>query len=199
METNPFVVIDVQGFKAAHNKFICKEICLVSENDFYFAILKTPTYLRDETTNCSIKKQNFWLSRNFHGFSTSEPDLNEKTFKHVFGEIVQKIADKIVVVNGREKRRWIEVLLKKNTTASIKCENYEEIWCGLNTSPSFPWKQQYEDDLKKMCDFHLDISINRPLKKEGKKGGRRTHYKCARLQAIQLFEMMKFKMVEEKE
>lgn len=93
-----FVFIDVQGFKTYRERFICKEICVVSDDDFYHAIVQSPYPFEKLSSN--HKQQAKWLTEHFHGISY---DCGNVHMISVIQDVYPKLMKKTVVVKGSEK------------------------------------------------------------------------------------------------
>lgn len=156
-----FIFVDMQGFFGRHNKFICKEFCIMDENFKFHALIKSPYSLNKlpELKQRCAK----WLSKNFHGLSYDSGDIH---IIDVIQEIYPKFNNKIAVVRGAQKIEWLKHMFR--TCGEITCINIQD--------------QGFEMDLhskqaEKPCHFHRET---------GKNG----HFHCASKNAEQMKEIV---------
>lgn len=71
---NDYVFVDVQGFKGNHNRFICKEFCLIDGVDVFHELIRSPFPLN--RLSAHLRTQANWLTRNFHGLNFEDGDLH---------------------------------------------------------------------------------------------------------------------------
>lgn len=99
------VFADVQGFKSHYNRFICKEFCLVSGNDIYHNVIKSPYTF--EKLSPYYRKQARWLTKHLHGFRFDSGGIH---MIEVLENTYTKLLGKTVVVKGDEKVDWLKYI-----------------------------------------------------------------------------------------
>ena len=96
------LVIDIQFVKGAKHNILPKEVAVVALNGNYhghWVVFPTST-LRRLTVN--IRRQNNWLTQQWHGFNYSEGEISLKAL-HTILRLIVKSARKIFV---RGKEKW---------------------------------------------------------------------------------------------
>jgi len=97
-----YVIIDMQGFRDNSNKFILKEIAILSSNDeIQHFIIRSPYswhYL-----DAKAKTTNKWLTKNHHGLQWSDGKTH-------FCDVIKFLKCfvynfKIIYVKGKEKKK----------------------------------------------------------------------------------------------
>lgn len=103
--------VDLQGFKCENNKFIVKEICLISNTDEteHLYIVKPPFHY--DKLALTYKKQARWLSKNFHGFDWKDGFISFQNAKNLLLSVLPK-SGAIIMVKGEEKKKWIDNIFK---------------------------------------------------------------------------------------
>jgi len=84
------IIIDIQGFRDAEEKFIPKEIAVVAINAPIFGhwIIIPPCPFVNLPE--SSRRQNNWLSRNYHGIEWVDGEVNLEHFKQHLREITRQ-------------------------------------------------------------------------------------------------------------
>lgn len=135
---NEYVFVDVQGFKGSHNRFICKEFCLVDESGIFHEIIQSPFPVTRLSTH--LRKQVKWVTQNYHGLSYEDGDM------HII-ELTEKMSPKMlnkkILVKGDEKIKWLEYMFR--FCGNISCLNVEDMNISYNCR---------ENDLYDSCEFH---------------------------------------------
>lgn len=175
--TKNFVFVDIQGFKTYRERFICKEICLVSDNDFYHAIIKSPYPF--EKLSSSHKRQANWLTKHFHGLTY---DCGNVHIIEVIQDIYPKLMRKTVVVKGVEKVKWIKYMFR--TCGEIECLNFEDLDLDLDDN--------FKNFCPFMCDYHLEETFAN-LKICDHRESKRpwSNYHCAKAHAFKIENAVK--------
>lgn len=138
---NSYVYVDIQGFRKPKG-LICKEFCLVDDNDFKFHAFVKPTV--DFKKLSGFKKhQATYLMKHYHkipyDFGTMDPfDLCDQMYP--------KLLNKIVLVEGSEKVRWLKYMFRKH--GEIECIDINT----LNFDTSLKKADPYD-----ICDFHNSV------------------------------------------
>lgn len=103
------VIVEFQGFRDDNNKYIVKELYIISGGATE-AWLFQPPYEVD-TLSAERRKSNRWSSRHLHGF-----DWEEGSTPYEFLEwlIQDRCRDKTVVTKGLEKTQFLESILKSS-------------------------------------------------------------------------------------
>lgn len=103
-------IVDVQGFKDNQNKFIVKEIAiLTSENKFQHFIFQPPFAFKDLTNEA--KKQVKWVKNNLHGFDWYDGYI---PYHHLYTIVPTLLHGKTIFVKGQEKIEWIKEFVTEN-------------------------------------------------------------------------------------
>lgn len=103
--------VDVQGFKNNSNKFILKEIAVLTNNSSFHDVIRSPFSI--EHLNAKQKKQTKWLTNNYHGIDWNDGTLSMTKLRKIIEPMLHQ---KVIFVNGSEKIQWIRFILgdKKN-------------------------------------------------------------------------------------
>lgn len=105
-----YAFVDLQGFKNNLNKFIVKEIAIITNETVYHKIVKaTPIMLinLDE----AHRKQTRWLTHRYHGLEWTQGSIALRDLRK---EIYRILNAKIVCVKGVEKIQWLQEILGFN-------------------------------------------------------------------------------------
>lgn len=125
------MILDVQGFKNVHNKFIIKELAFAYSNYTQSFLIKPP-YLFRYLTN-EEKMQIKWLERN-RGIYWNEGYIDYREFQRI---IVPYLENQNILVKGSEKVKWVNDL----------CGNCNITDLGEENCPSLLFlSQQYCDE-----------------------------------------------------
>lgn len=138
-DKNNLVFVDIQGFRSRNGAFICKEFCLVSGDDVYHSIIKSP--FRFGKLLGHFKNQANYNTRYIHGLTWECGDDHLIDFLQT---AYMKTLGKIIVVKGDQKVKWLEYLFRN--CGEIDCKNMED-W-GYCKSVHLNTKM-YE-----ICDYH---------------------------------------------
>lgn len=116
-------IVDFQGFKQPHDKFVVKEFSAITvQEDFqYFALFKPPCQL--ESLPEQYQRINHWMIRNFHGLPWESGDVPYNDFKPYINHILKSA--KHIYVKGLDKKKWLEHILEKPTIII----NMQDIQC----------------------------------------------------------------------
>lgn len=133
---NSFIFVDVQGFKDCYNQFIIKELAL-STKEFTQVYLIKPPYAYN-TLSREEKKTVRYLERE-RGITWSEGHIDYREFKRI---IIPLIENKIIIMKGLEKQKWIKEL----------CENCVLVDIEDRGSPNF--MTLYKNYCKNECNFN---------------------------------------------
>lgn len=119
---NPeFVFVDIQGFKDSQNKFLIKELALATQEFTQVFLIKSPypySYLTP-----AEKRQVTWIEKN-RGIRWNEGIIDHREFKRVISSYLQ---NKVIIVKGMEKVKWMEDFCKNCTIIDIeenRCPNF---------------------------------------------------------------------------
>ena len=149
-----YYIVDLQGFQQPQNKFVLKELAVLSLYDSHYVIqLFEPPY---EWTQLSAKYKscNAWLTRNFHGLNWQDGHIPYNMRKSVIKSTLHDA--RIVYVKGKEKKDY----LSKYLNNSILIIDLNDIDC-----PSL--RTMYKDNYNNItCPHHtqLDDKISCALK-----------------------------------
>ena len=103
-------VVDVQGFKAADNEFVFKEVAIAAlEDDPTPSVYSFKSPYRWDNLPSECKSTNRWLELNYHGIPWSSGEIPYT--KLVESVQYGLINAKKVYVKGLEKKRWLQGIL----------------------------------------------------------------------------------------
>lgn len=105
-------IVDVQGFKDQHNKFIVKELAILSSEDKLQHFIFQPPFKFEDLTP-KIKKQVFWLKHNLHGFGWHDGYV---PYHYLYTVVTPLLAEKNIYVKGLEKKEWLKDFLGDGVT-----------------------------------------------------------------------------------
>lgn len=152
-----FAIIDLQGFKRAHSIFVPKEICVYTANEYSHFVIKSPHPF--SCLKVEEKRQAAWLSRNYHGLRWDEGHLE---LDDTARKIAALLANKIIIVKGAEKIRWVHEI---TNNFNLHCINIESYGCELkfNTKtsdePCYVHKQKEKVKTLYHCAFRNVINL----------------------------------------
>jgi hypothetical protein len=137
-------ILDFQGFKNEQNKFVVKELAIIStDGNLYELQLFQPPCHFNELPD-SVKKQVIWLEKQFHGLYWGSGHKHYNELEDVFRGV--NLEGK-VYVKGTEKEAFVKELLKNFPVTVI---NIEDLGCpGLNIL-----KKQMQKAPLKPCSFN---------------------------------------------
>lgn len=125
------VIVDVQGFKNDQNKFIIKEIAILSNNQMYAFLVRPPYPFYNLTS--SERRQVSWIERNRKVYWSEGfvPYLNFKSST----QIANILKNKCIFTKGIEKVLWIKDICEHN-----KVYNLEDYDCPSITNLNEKYK-----------------------------------------------------------
>lgn len=150
MESN-YAIVDLQGFKNNSNKFIVKEIAILTKNIKFHDIIKPPSPISE--LDYTHQKQVKWLTRNYHGIEWND---GFTTFRELQSTIEHILNGKIIYVKGAEKIIWLRRILgnKRNTFEIVDLES-------KNCSISLHKKNKSSTHMKfHICSKHKALQNN---------------------------------------
>ncbi|XP_070171503.1 uncharacterized protein [Polyergus mexicanus] len=133
------IVIDIQGFRDANEKFIPKEVAVIALDALFVGhwIIMPPHSFGDLPGK--VRHENNWLTRNYHSIEWFDGKANPKYFTTQLREITRQAC--YIYVRGNEKVNYLENLLSRNVY------NLEGI------SPAF--KNLSEEEARgRYCGYH---------------------------------------------
>lgn len=139
---NNYVYVDLQGFRGRHNRFICKEFSLLSDDFIYHALIKSPYNFNK--LPAYYQRQAKWLTNHYHGIKY---DCGDKHIIEVKQTIFPKIQGKTILVKGAEKILWLKYIFRD--CGDIDCVNAEDL-----DDFDFPRKRTESYDV---CEYHSKI------------------------------------------
>lgn len=99
-----YAFVDLQGFMSNKERFVVKEIAIITKNIVFHDIVKTtPTSFA--TLDYVHKKQAKWIIYNFHGMKWHWGSI---TFQELRKTIDPILSGKTVFVKGDRKIKWLE-------------------------------------------------------------------------------------------
>lgn len=175
--TRNFVFVDIQGFKTYRDRFICKEICVISDEDFYHAIIQPPYDF--EKLPSHYKRQANWLYNQFHGLAFDSGKIH---MIQVIQDVYPMLMSKTVVMKGTEKIKWIKHIFRN--CGEIECINFDDLDLKLD--------ENSKNNCPFMCDYHLERTFsNMDFRNDGGKRQPKVIFHCAKVQAIKIEEAVK--------
>lgn len=132
-----WVFVDIQGYKVNSNRFMCKEFSLVNDTETFHAIVKS--YFPYKKLLGHYKRQINWLTNHFHGLKYECGDMHIDELTKI---VYPKLANKIVIVKGTEKVKWMQYLFRKH--GDIICKNIED----------FNYDMSQPDENYALCEYH---------------------------------------------
>lgn len=124
-----YAFVDLQGFKSNTNRFVVKEIAILTRNITFHDIIKsTPSTFSELDTE--HKKQAKWLTYNFHGLKW---DWGFITLQDLRQKFIPILNGKVAYVKGEDKLQWLQQILGFNTRI-CQIVNIEPLNCALSLS-----------------------------------------------------------------
>lgn len=135
-----FVFVDIQGFLARNNQFICKEFCFIDGDFKFHALVKSPYSFN----KLPVKNQETaqWLTKNFHGLDYNSGKMH---MIELIQEMFPKFNNKIAVVRGSQKIKWLKHMFR--TCGEVECINIQEQGFDMDL---------YYNQSEKPCMFHRE-------------------------------------------
>lgn len=122
-----YAFVDIQGFKSNTNRFVVKEIAIITQNITFHDIVKsTPSAFSD--LDAAHKKQAKWLTYNFHGLKW---DWGFVTLQELRKQIEPILSGKIIYVKGDEKIHWLRQILGFEWRSCHNIIDIETFNCAL--------------------------------------------------------------------
>jgi len=133
------IVIDIQGFRDVEENFIPKEVAVLAINAAITGhwIMTSPCPFEDLPVRA--KRENNWLTRNYHGIEWFDGDVNPKNFTIHLRDITRHA--RYIYTRGQEKARYLSNLLSRNVY------NLEGISPAFKNLPDF-------EDRGQRCTHH---------------------------------------------
>jgi len=149
-------IIDLQGFRIDNNRFIMKEVAILTRDDtkLLHMLIQPPCSWND--VSFSHRKQIRWLERYYHGLSWDDGHIPYYTAPNIIKNILS--CECIIYLKGSEKRKLMEKLLKDNKMCTIvdlseNIDDFEE------KPPSLRTRNEYTSNYS--CFHHKKISRRR--------------------------------------
>lgn len=155
------IFVDIQGFQSRDSTFICKEFCLVSGDDVYHAVIKSPFPFG--RLPGVFRNQAKYTARHIHGLTW---DCGDVHWLDVLQTAYMKTLGKIVVVKGDQKVKWLRYLFRN--CGEINCVNMED-W-------GYCKSVHLSTEMHEICNYHYH---NYSIK-----------WRCAKEQALKLQEIV---------
>lgn len=101
------LVIDVQGFKKAHNEFIFKELAIVPVGED----VQPTVHLFEPPHDWNFlerryKCENSWLTKNYHGIAWEDGDIPYEELGGILQSCTKGVGK--VYVKGIDKQKWLD-------------------------------------------------------------------------------------------
>ncbi|XP_072757019.1 uncharacterized protein [Anoplolepis gracilipes] len=133
------IVIDIQGFRDVNDKFIPKEVAIVSiDAPIVGHWIMMPLHPFGELS-AKARRENNWLSQNYHGIEWFDGETNLKYFISHLREITRRV--RYIYVRSNEKASYLRNILSRDIN------NLEDI------SPPFKNLSSKEED-GRYCCYH---------------------------------------------
>lgn len=105
------IIIDIQGFRDADEKFLPKKVALVTiDAPIVSHWIMLPPHPFGELPE-TIRRQNCWLSRNYHGIEWFDGKTNPKYFALQLREIIRHTRH--IYVRNIEKAHYLRNLISR--------------------------------------------------------------------------------------
>lgn len=140
MSKMEFAFVDLQGFISGHNKFVVKEICILTESISLHEFVKSP--FKFKFLSYCNQKQVVWLERNHHGLRWNSGYITLRELQRRISTIVQ---GKVLLVKGAHKVGWMKDILNSQ---DIICINVEDVDGSFKLS----------DNRTKSCNKHMNVT-----------------------------------------
>lgn len=142
-------IVDVQGFKKPDNKFVFKELVIISlgEDTQPTVYFFEPPYSYN-ILPVKYRCENGWLKRNFHGLHWDDGEIPYGDLEDVFQKSIAHAGK--IFVKGVEKKSWIQEIISNPVT------NLEDIGC-----PSL--SKLYNLTKFKPCSYHDQFVCDKPV------------------------------------
>lgn len=142
---NSFAFMDFQGFKNNRDRFVVKEVAIITKNIVFHDIVKT-TPSPFSSLDFDHKKQAKWIIYNFHGLKWHWGSI---TFQELRKTIDPILNGKKVFVKGESKVEWLEQILGLKW-GICKTINVEE----LNSARSLCINNGCTYEIFQVCELH---------------------------------------------
>lgn len=136
------VFVDIQGFKTSHNRFMCKEFCLVDGKFIYHALVKSPSKFNRMSKD--HQRQANWLIHNHHRIDNDCGDVHINDLKET---ILPKILGNIIIVKGAQKIDWLKQIFP-DCQGLVGYENAEDL-------EDFDWSSRPSQSFD-LCNYHKE-------------------------------------------
>lgn len=117
--------VDVQGFKDNSNRFILKEIAVLTSNSSFHDVIRSPFSI--EHLNEKRRRQTEWITNNYHGIKWSDGTMSMTELRKI---IKPMLHHKIIFVKGAEKVQWLRFILedkkKRIMIVNLDCVRFIE-------------------------------------------------------------------------
>lgn len=124
-----YAFVDLQGFISNTERFVLKEIAILTRNITFHDIIKsTPTTFSE--LDKEHKKQVKWLTYNFHGLKW---DRGYITLQELRKKAVSILNGKVAYVKGENKVKWLQQILGYNIRI-CQITDIESLHCALSLS-----------------------------------------------------------------
>lgn len=111
-------IIDVQGFKGLTNKFIVKELAILTDgNQMQHFVFQPPFRFKDLTIE--KRREAKWLCKNYHGFCWDDGYI---PYHQMYSLIAPILKDKTIYVKGCQKARWLQDIFSNITVHDMEDE-----------------------------------------------------------------------------
>lgn len=124
-----YAFVDIQGFKSNTNRFVVKEIAIVTRNTTFHDIIKSTPSSFSELDEAH-KKQVKWLTYNFHGLKWNWGSI---TLQELRKKIEQILNGKVAYVKGENKIKWLQQIFGFNCRL-CQIVDIEPLNCALSLS-----------------------------------------------------------------
>lgn len=141
-----FAIVDLQGF-IYNGDFVVKEICILTKNLKFHEIVKSPFPFTNLTSKC--KQEVKWLENNYHGLRWNHGYITQNELQKTIAPILK---NKIIIVKGLNKIKWVQEILKQQVNV---CINVEDMGCIMKLSEPFS-NERIEQGIEniKCCNKH---------------------------------------------
>lgn len=141
-----YVFIDLQGFQGSNNKFIPKEICILTSEIEFHNIIKSPCQYYQLPSAC--KRSANFLSQSYHGLEFNHGELPLTEF---LTRVLPHIERKICVLRGDRKILWLQQIFN-GFNNSIQFLNIDSLRLD------FEFREEKLHDIRRICPHHEQIA-----------------------------------------
>ena len=149
-------VVDVQGFKKPHNKFVFKELAVTTlGDDSQLSVFLFEPPFAWGSLPAKYKSENLWLERNYHGISWNSGEIPYYEFEETLRNILQDASK--IHVKGLEKQRWLQKYFSNvYNIEDLGCPSLQKLYAYLPCDNHDCW----ESHVSPCCAAKNVVALN---------------------------------------